>query len=162
MAWIAHPSYGLTISTLREIVDDIVRRSGFIADSIVAIECNLIRAVAICVRSSHANATLYCRQAGNVDLTIRVGPTKQLVIRIYINANSCRTVFKYGNRCAGLAADYGCIRLNAIHCINRIICKLSSEAGHILIYLRDIKSLSLLAAVGALRYLNIYATAFCC
>ena len=70
---IAHPGDGLAVGALGQVIDHIIGSAGFIPHSVIAVQGDLIGAVALRVGGPQVHAALGGRQAGDVDPAVFIG-----------------------------------------------------------------------------------------
>ena len=160
VAGVCHPCDCLAVSALREVINDVIRSTRLVADRVIAVERYLEGAVAVLVSSSQIGVALCCGEARDIYLAIFIGHAQKLIVSIYADADSWLIVRNYGHLCHTGASDYGGICLNTIHGLNGIVAYRSGKAGNILVNNGNVHSVCLCAAIVALGYAYIYATAF--
>ena len=156
---IAHPGDGLAVGALGQVIDHIIGSAGFIPHSVIAVQGDLIGAVALRVGGPQVHAALGGRQAGDVDPAVFIGNAQQHIVGVHADAGGGFAVPDHGDGGGGCAAHHGGIRLDAVHGLNGAVRHGSGEAGGILVQVADAQALRLLAAVGALGDLHVDAAA---
>ena len=156
---IAHPGDGLAVGALGQVIDHIIGSAGFIPHSVIAVQGDLIGAVALRVGGPQVHAALGGRQAGDVDPAVFIGNAQQHIVGVHADAGGGFAVPDHGDGGGGCAAHHGGIRLDAVHGLNGAVRHGSGEAGGILVQVADVQALRLLAAVGALGDLHVDAAA---
>ena len=156
---IAHPGDGLAVGALGQVIDHIIGSAGFIPHSVIAVQGDLIGAVALRVGGPQVHAALGGRQAGDVDPAVFIGNAQQHIVGVHADAGGGLAVPDHGDGGGGCAAHHGGIRLDAVHGLNGAVRHGSGEAGGILVQVADVQALRLLAAVGALGDLHVDAAA---
>ena len=156
---IAHPGDGLAVGALGQVIDHIIGSAGFIPHSVIAVQGDLIGAVALRVGGPQVHAALGGRQAGDVDLAVFIGNAQQHIVGVHADAGGGFAVPDHGDGGGGCAAHHGGIRLDAVHGLNGAVRHGSGEAGGILVQVADAQALRLLAAVRPLGDLHVDAAA---
>ena len=156
---IAHPGDGLAVGALGQVIDHIIGSAGFIPHSVIAVQGDLIGAVALRVGGPQVHAALGGRQAGDVDPAVFIGNAQQHIVGVHADAGGGLAVPDHGDGGGGCAAHHGGIRLDAVHGLNGAVRHGSGEAGGILVQVADVQALRLFAAVGALGDLHVDAAA---
>ena len=156
---IAHPGDGLAVGALGQVIDHIIGSAGFIPHSVIAVQGDLIGAVALRVGGPQVHAALGGRQAGDVDPAVFIGNAQQYIVGVHADAGGGLAVPDHGDGGGGCAAHHGGIRLDAVHGLNGAVRHGSGEAGGILVQVADVQALRLLAAVRPLGDLHVDAAA---
>ena len=156
---IAHPGDGLAVGALGQVIDHIIGSAGFIPHSVIAVQGDLIGAVALRVGGPQVHAALGGRQAGDVDPAVFIGNAQQHIIGVHADAGGGFAVPDHGDGGGGCAAHHGGVRLDAVHGLNGAVRHGSGEAGGILVQVADVQALRLLAAVRPLGDLHVDAAA---
>ena len=156
---IAHPGDGLAVGALGQVIDHIIGSAGFIPHSVIAVQGDLIGAVALRVGGPQVHAALGSRQAGDVDPAVFIGNAQQHIVGVHADAGGGLAVPDHGDGGGGCAAHHGGIRLDAVHGFNGAVRHGSGEAGGILVQVADVQALRLLAAVRPLGDLHVDAAA---
>ena len=156
---IAHPGDGLAVGALGQVIDHIIGSAGFIPHSVIAVQGDLIGAVALRVGGPQVHAALGGRQAGDVDPAVFIGNAQQHIVGVHADAGGGFAVPDHGDGGGGCAAHHGGIRLDAVHGLNGAVRHGSGEAGGILVQVADAQALRLLAAVRPLGDLHVDAAA---
>ena len=156
---IAHPGDGLAVGALGQVIDHIIGSAGFIPHSVIAVQGDLIGAVALRVGGPQVHAALGGRQAGDVDPAVFIGNAQQHIVGVHADAGGGLAVPDYGDGGGGCAAHHGGVRLDAVHGLNGAVRHGSGEAGGILVQVADAQALRLLAAVRPLGDLHVDAAA---
>ena len=156
---IAHPGDGLAVGALGQVIDHIIGSAGFIPHSVIAVQGNLIGAVALRVGGPQVHAALGGRQAGDVDPAVFIGNAQQHIVGVHADAGGGLAVPDYGDGGGGCAAHHGGVRLDAVHGLNGAVRHGSGEAGGVLVQVADVQALRLLAAVRPLGDLHVDAAA---
>ena len=159
MDGIAHPGDGLAVGALGQVIDHIIGSAGFIPHSVIAVQGDLIGAVALRVGGPQVHAALGGRQAGDVDPAVFIGNAQQHIVGVHADAGGGFAVPDHGDGGGGCAAHHGGIRLDAVHGFNGAVRHGSGEAGGILVQVADAQALRLLAAVRPLGDLHVDAAA---
>ena len=156
---IAHPGDGLAVGALGQVIDHIIGSAGFIPHSVIAVQGDLIGAVALRVGGPQVHAALGGRQAGDVDPAVFIGNAQQHIVGVHADAGGGFAVPDHGDGGGGCAAHHGGIRLDAVHGLNGAVRHGGGEAGGILVQVADAQALRLLAAVRPLGDLHVDAAA---
>ena len=156
---IAHPGDGLAVGALGQVIDHIIGSAGFIPHSVIAVQGDLIGAVALRVGGPQVHAALGGRQAGDVDPAVFIGNAQQHIVGVHADAGGGFAVPDHGDGGGGCAAHHGGIRLDAVHGLNGAVRHGGGEAGGVLVQVADVQALRLLAAVRPLGDLHVDAAA---
>ena len=152
---IAHPGDSLAVGALGQVIDHIIGSAGFIPHSVIAVQGDLIGAVALRVGGPQVHAALGGRQAGDVNPAVFIGNAQQHIVGVHADAGGGFAVPDHGDGGGGCAAHHGSVRLDAVHGLNGAVRHGSGEAGGILVQVADVQALRLLAAVRPLGDLHV-------